>query len=110
MLAKYSIRTKITAVVAFLLVAMSLMGALNIRQMYAINSSTTDITTNWLPSIRVLGELRAATITYRAIVRSHLLAGDEAGNQSGKKGADHSRSHFIFRQSVGQTQRQLNFK
>jgi methyl-accepting chemotaxis protein len=81
MLAKYSIRTKITAVVAFLLVAMSLMGALNIRQMYAINSSTTDITTNWLPSIRVLGELRAATITYRAIVRSHLLAGDEAGKQ-----------------------------
>jgi len=81
MLAKYSIRTKITAVVAFLLVAMSLMGALNIRQMYAINSSTVDITTNWLPSIRVLGELRAATITYRAIVRSHLLAADEAGKQ-----------------------------
>ena len=81
MLAKYSIRTKITAVVAFLLVAMSVMGALNIRQMYAINSSTIDITTNWLPSIRVLGELRAATITYRAIVRSHLLASDEAGKQ-----------------------------
>jgi methyl-accepting chemotaxis protein len=81
MLAKYSIRTKMTAVVAFLLVAMSLMGALNIRQMYAINASTIDITTNWLPSIRVLGELRAATITYRAIVRSHLLASDEAGKQ-----------------------------
>ena len=81
MLAKYSIRAKITAVVAFLLVAMSLMGALNIRQMYAINASTVDITTNWLPSIRVLGELRAATITYRAIVRSHLLATDEATRQ-----------------------------
>jgi methyl-accepting chemotaxis protein len=81
MLAKYSIRTKMTAVVAFLLVAMSLMGALSIRQMYAINASTVDITTNWLPSIRVLGELRAATITYRAIVRSHLLATDEATRQ-----------------------------
>jgi methyl-accepting chemotaxis protein len=81
MLAKYSIRTKMTAVVAFLLVAMSLMGALSIRQIYAINASTVDITTNWLPSIRVLGELRAATITYRAIVRSHLLASDEATRQ-----------------------------
>jgi methyl-accepting chemotaxis protein len=81
MLAKYSIRAKMTAVVAFLLVAMSLMGALNIRQMYAINSSTIDITTSWLPSVRVLGELRAATITYRAIVRSHLLATDEATRQ-----------------------------
>jgi len=37
--------------------------------------------TSWLPSVRVLGELRAATITYRAIVRSHLLATDEAGKQ-----------------------------
>ena len=79
MLARLSIRTKITVVVAFLLVAMSVMGALNIRQMYAINASTVDITANWLPSVRVLGELRAATITYRAIVRSHILAGDEAG-------------------------------
>ena len=81
MFAKYSIRTKITVVVAFLLVAMSAMGALNIRQMYTINSATVDIVNNWLPSVRILGELRAATITYRAIVRSHLLATDEAGKQ-----------------------------
>jgi methyl-accepting chemotaxis protein len=81
MLAKYSIRAKITAVVAFLLIAMTAMGALNIRQMYTINSATVDIVNNWLPSVRVLGELRAATITYRAIVRSHLLATDEAGKQ-----------------------------
>jgi methyl-accepting chemotaxis protein len=81
MLVKYSIRAKITAVVAFLLVAMTAMGALNVRQMYVINSATVDIMTSWLPSIRVLGELRAATITYRAIVRSHLLATDAAGKQ-----------------------------
>ena len=81
MFAKYSIRSTITVVVAFLLVAMSAMGALNIRQMYTINSATVDIVNNWLPSVRVLGELRAATITYRAIVRSHLLATDEAGKQ-----------------------------
>ena len=81
MFAKYSIRSKITVVVAFLLVALSAMGALNIRQMHTINSATVDIVNNWLPSVRVLGELRAATITYRAIVRSHLLATDEAGKQ-----------------------------
>jgi methyl-accepting chemotaxis protein len=81
MFAKYSIRAKITAVVAFLLIAMTAMGALNVRQMYVINASTVDIVTSWLPSVRVLGELRAATITYRAIVRSYLLATDEAGKQ-----------------------------
>ncbi|SHG04379.1 methyl-accepting chemotaxis protein [Bradyrhizobium erythrophlei] len=82
MLARLSIRAKITAVVALMLVAMSAMGALNIRQMYVINSSTVDIVSNWLPSVQTLGEVRAATITYRAIVRSHLLATNEAGKQA----------------------------
>jgi methyl-accepting chemotaxis protein len=82
MLARLSIRTKITAVVASLLIVMSVVGALTVRQMYAINASTVDIVSNWLPSVRILGDLRAATITYRAIVRSHLLAADEAGRQT----------------------------
>jgi methyl-accepting chemotaxis protein len=82
MLARFSVRAKISAVVASLLIAMSVMGALSVRQMYAINSSTVDIVSSWLPSVRVLGDLRAATITYRAIVRSHLLATNEAGKQA----------------------------
>ncbi len=82
MFARLSIRAKITAVVAFMLIAMSAMGALNIRQMYAINSSTVDIVSSWLPSVQRLGEVRAATITYRAIVRSHLLATNEAGKKA----------------------------
>src|SRR5260221_10781448 len=71
MLARLSIRAKITVVVSFLLLAMSAMGALAIKQMYAINGATTDIVTSWLPSVRVLGEVRAASITYRAVVRAH---------------------------------------
>jgi methyl-accepting chemotaxis protein len=82
MLAKYSIRAKITVVVLFLLLAMSAMGALAVKQMYAINGATVDVVSNWLPSIRVLGDVRAATITYRAIVRSHLLATTESGKQA----------------------------
>ncbi|MEH2481937.1 methyl-accepting chemotaxis protein [Nitrobacteraceae bacterium AZCC 2146] len=82
MLASLSIRAKITVVVSFLLLAMSAMGALAIKQMYAINGATTDIVTSWLPSVRVLGEVRAASITYRAVVRAHLLASDAAGKQA----------------------------
>src|SRR3979411_1502781 len=81
MFAEYSIRAKITGVVAFLLPAMTAMGALNIRQMYTIHSATVYIVNNSLPSVRGLRGLRAATISYRAIVRSHLLATDEAGKQ-----------------------------
>jgi methyl-accepting chemotaxis protein len=74
MFASYSIRAKITAVVAFLLVAMTGMGLLAVKNMRSLNASTVDITTNWLPSVRILGELRAGIITYRNVVREHMLA------------------------------------
>jgi methyl-accepting chemotaxis protein len=74
MFAQYSIRAKITAVVAFLLVAITGMGLLAVRNMRAINASTVDINTNWLPSVRVLGDLRAGVITYRNVIREHMLA------------------------------------
>jgi methyl-accepting chemotaxis protein len=73
MLSKLSIRSKIILVVAFLLVTMSGMGLLAVHNMRAINASTVDITTNWLPSVRVLGELRAGVITYRNVIREHML-------------------------------------
>ncbi len=74
MLSRFSIRAKFTAVIAFLLVVMTAMGLLAIRQMQGINANTVDIQTNWLPSVRVLGELRAGTITYRNVIRQHLLS------------------------------------
>jgi methyl-accepting chemotaxis protein len=77
--AQFSIRAKITIVVSFLLVAMTGLGVFAVKQMSTINGATVDIVANWLPSVRVLGELRAATITYRAVIRSHLLATNEAG-------------------------------
>ncbi|WP_022724015.1 methyl-accepting chemotaxis protein [Rhodopseudomonas sp. B29] len=85
MLARYSIRAKITVVVLFLLAAMSAIGALSLKQMSDINGSTVEIANSWLPSVRALGEIRAATITYRAIVRSHLLATDEPSKQAQEK-------------------------
>jgi methyl-accepting chemotaxis protein len=74
MLANISIRAKIITVVAFLLVAMTGMGLLAVKNMRSINASTVDIATNWLPSVRVLGDLRAGVITYRNVIREHMLA------------------------------------
>src|SRR5258708_26441629 len=74
MLAKFSIRAKITAVVAVLLIAITGMGLLAVKNMRAINANTVDIATNWLPSVRLLGELRAGVITYRNVIREHMLA------------------------------------
>ncbi len=74
MLANFSIRAKIIGVVAFLLVAMAGMGLLAVMKMRTINANTVDITTNWMPSVRVIGDLRASVITYRNVVRQHMLA------------------------------------
>jgi methyl-accepting chemotaxis protein len=74
MFAKISIRAKIISVVAFLLLTMTGLGLLAVMKMRAINANTVDITTNWMPSVRVLGDLRAAVMTYRNVVRQHMLA------------------------------------
>ncbi|MBR1163068.1 methyl-accepting chemotaxis protein [Bradyrhizobium elkanii] len=74
MFAKFSIRAKIIAVVAFLLVAMTGMGLLAVVNLRSINANTVDITTTWLPSVRALGDLRAGVITYRNVIREHMLS------------------------------------
>ncbi len=74
MLSKFSIRSKIIAVVALLLLALTGMGLLAVKNMRAINANTVDITTNWMPSVRVLGDLRAGVITYRNVIRQHMLS------------------------------------
>ncbi|MES2196716.1 MAG: methyl-accepting chemotaxis protein [Pseudomonadota bacterium] len=85
MLAQYSIRAKITAVVALLLFVMTGMGLLAVRNMRAINVSTVDIATNWLPSVRTLGDLRAGIITYRNVIRQHMLSDTSAEKDAMEK-------------------------
>src|SRR3979411_2583073 len=85
MLAKYSIRAKIISVVALLLVAMTGMGLLAVRNMRAINANTVDIATSWMPSVRVLGDLRAGVITYRNVIREHMLSETLEEKQAAEK-------------------------
>src|ERR1700704_5377703 len=76
MLSRFAIRTKIAAALGFLLLAFAGTGIFAIVQIRAINASAVDIQTNWLPSVRYLGELRAMTITYRIVVRDYVAATD----------------------------------
>jgi methyl-accepting chemotaxis protein len=74
MLANVSIRTKIVAVVSFLLLALTGMGIFAVRSMQVINSSVLEIQTIRLPSVRALGDLRTGLNAYRNLIRAHLLA------------------------------------
>jgi len=77
MLSRWSIRAKIIAVITFLLIIMGGLGGIAVRSMQGVNAHTVEIATNWLPSVRVLGALRADVNAYRSSVRDHLL-GDTA--------------------------------
>ena len=50
------------------------MGLLAIRSMQVINAHTVEIAANWLPSVRVLGELRADINLFRIALRAHVMA------------------------------------
>ncbi|PZA13336.1 methyl-accepting chemotaxis protein [Rhodopseudomonas palustris] len=71
---RLSIRAKITTVLASLLIVMTGLGGVAILKMQSINANTEEMASNWLPSVRALGELRATGITYRTVVRQHLLS------------------------------------
>ncbi|MBR1252291.1 MCP four helix bundle domain-containing protein [Bradyrhizobium sp. AUGA SZCCT0240] len=78
MFARLSIRTKIVSAFCLMVALAAGLGLFSIRQMDLINQRTIDIQTQWLQSVRLLGELRAWTLTYRGLVRAHLLASDAA--------------------------------
>jgi methyl-accepting chemotaxis protein len=84
-MSKLSIRAKIIAVIALMLVAMAGLGMLAIRSMQAINAHTVDIADNWLPSVRVLGEMRADINLLRIALRAHVMAETLEDKTAGEK-------------------------
>jgi methyl-accepting chemotaxis protein len=74
MFSRISIRTKITGVIAFMLVIMTAMGLLALQKMQSINANAVDIQTSWLPSVQALGDLRAGVTAYRSVIREHMLS------------------------------------
>jgi methyl-accepting chemotaxis protein len=88
MLATASIRTKITVVVAFLLVAMTGLGIIAVRSMKAVNTSAAEIQSGWLPNIRLLGELQKNVVQNRSVSRAYLLADTAEGKEAVAKRYD----------------------
>src|ERR1700722_5139457 len=74
MFVKFAIPTKIICVVSILLLALAGSGLLAASYMRTMNADTSEIATNWLPSVKALGELNVGIILYRATIRAHLLS------------------------------------
>ncbi|MFC5323333.1 methyl-accepting chemotaxis protein [Bradyrhizobium oligotrophicum] len=73
-MSQLSIRAKMAIVIALLLVAMAVVGLLAVRGMQTTNTHTEQIAKNWLPSVRVLGELRSGINLNRAQLRAYMTA------------------------------------
>jgi len=84
-MARLSIRAKIIAVIAFMLVAMAGLGLLATRSMQAINGHTVEIAESWLPSVRVLGEMRTDINLLRIALRAHVMAETLETKSAGEK-------------------------
>jgi len=82
---KFSIRAKIISVIIFMLAAICGLGLLAIRSMQTSNAHTVDIATNWLPSVRILGELRADINLFRVALRAHVMAETLEAKDAGEK-------------------------
>jgi len=84
-MAKLSIRTKIIAVIVFMLATMSGLGLLAVYSMRSINAHTIDIAENWLPSVRAIGDLRADINLLRIALRAHVAAETTEAKQAADK-------------------------
>ncbi len=78
MLRAVSIRQKLIAVIAGLLVALAVTGAVAFAQMRAINATAHEIQSSWMPSVRWLGEMRVQAARYRAVLRDYLIVPESA--------------------------------
>ncbi|MGA9389547.1 MAG: MCP four helix bundle domain-containing protein, partial [Candidatus Sulfotelmatobacter sp.] len=58
-------------------VLMIALGVFSILQLSKVNNSTIDVATNWLPSVRTIGELRFDTAAYRRDTLNYIIATDK---------------------------------
>ncbi|UZE50558.1 methyl-accepting chemotaxis protein [Rhodopseudomonas sp. P2A-2r] len=105
MFTSYSIRTKITVVVSFLLIVLATVGLFAVTKMQAINANAVDIQTNWLPSVRALSALKTGVYSYRSAIRAHLLAKTADGKAAVEKRvasilADNDKTRRIYEKYI----------
>jgi methyl-accepting chemotaxis protein len=75
-LSRLSISAKLFVIVTFLFVVIAAIGGFAFMQMRAINAAAQDIQTQWLPSVRWIGEMRVQSARFRAVLRDHLIVAD----------------------------------
>jgi methyl-accepting chemotaxis protein len=69
-----SIKAKISAIFAILLLAMGILGAVAITKMAVVNDQSTIIAENWLPSVKLTADMNTNTSDYRIAQGAHIMS------------------------------------
>jgi len=88
MLSRLSIRERLFAAFAVLLLATAGLGGFSIVKMQAVSAASDEINEDWLPSIRSLGRLNDAMADIRLAVRYHIATSDPARMQTAATGIE----------------------
>ncbi|MDD2924343.1 methyl-accepting chemotaxis protein [Rhodoferax sp.] len=73
-LSRYKISTKLGMGFGVIVLLTALIGGLSMMQMGRIDADTTDLSENWLPSIRVVGDMQALLNDMRRAELQHVIA------------------------------------
>src|SRR5215471_12433170 len=76
------VANKLVAVVSAVLVLTAILGILSIQKLKAVNGSTVDMATNWLPSVAALGEMGTAIQSVRRLELRHIISESKADKNS----------------------------
>ncbi len=78
LLSNLSIRSKVAAAFGVMLLIIGGLGFFAIDRLARVNGTTLDINTNWLPSVRYIGEVRYNMARHRAILSRHAMVTEPA--------------------------------
>lgn len=76
----YNLKIAAKLLVAFsaILILTAFLGIFSIVQLAKVNQTSTDLKTNWMPSVRLLLEMKGNASRYRTLELQHILSLDEA--------------------------------
>jgi len=82
------IATKLITTFGLVIVLVFVLGLFSLEQLHKVNSASSEIANNWLPSIRILSQLKVAAARVRSFEQQHLLAVDAGEYPDIEKNAD----------------------
>ncbi len=105
---------KLACCFAVLLFMLCGLGLYAVKEMGSINSNTSDLAKNWLPSIKIVGKLTNQTSAFRRLELVHLLTTDKAAMEEYERQLadikkDIGKSIEIYRPLMSEPEERENF-